>query len=130
MENRNRFGHWEGDSIVSRKSAKALNTLVERKSRLVLITLLQRKTALETSIAVIEKLGNLPSTARQTLTMDNGTENVRHEVITKTIGTKCYFARPYASWQRGTNENINGLIPAILNEEIFIEEMLDKGDYE
>jgi IS30 family transposase len=110
VENRSCFGHWEGDSIVSRKSVAALNTLVERKSRLVLITLLQRKTAQETSTAVIEKLGNLPSTARQTLTMDNGTENTRHEDITKAIGTKCYFAKPYASWQRGTNENINGLI--------------------
>jgi IS30 family transposase len=67
-----------------------------------LITLLQRKTALETSTAVIEKLGNLPSTARATLTMDNGTENTRHEDITKAIGTKCYFAKPYASWQRWT----------------------------
>jgi IS30 family transposase len=61
-ETRSRFGHWEGDSIVSRKSASALNTLVERKSRLVLITLLKRKTAQETSTAVIEKLGNLPFT--------------------------------------------------------------------
>jgi IS30 family transposase len=42
--------------------------------------------------------------------MDNGTENTRHEDITKAIGTKCYFAKPYASWQIGTNENINGLI--------------------
>lgn len=110
VEMRNRFGHWEGDSMVSRKSADALNTLVERKSRLVFITRLKRKTAEETSSAVIERLGRLPEKARQSLTLDNGTENAGHEKITEAIATKCYFARPYASWQRGTNENTNGLI--------------------
>jgi len=110
VEMRDRFGHWEGDSLVSRKSAEALNTLVERKSRLVFITRLDRKTAEETNTAVIERLRRLPEKARQTLTLDNGTENAGHEKITETIGTKCYFARPYASWQRGTNENANGLI--------------------
>lgn len=110
VETRNRFGHWEGDSLVSRKSAEALNTLVERKSRLVFITRLQRKTAEETSAAVIERLGGLPEKARRTLTLDNGTENAGHEKITEVVAMKCYFARPYASWQRGTNENTNGLI--------------------
>ena len=110
VEMRSRFGHWEGDSLVSRKSAEALNTLVERKSRLVFITRLQRKTAEETSAAVIERLGKLPEKARRTLTLDNGTENAGHEKITGVVGAKCYFARPYASWQRGTNENANGLI--------------------
>jgi len=110
IEMRNRFGHWEGDSMVSRKSTEALNTLVERKSRFVFITRLQRKTAEETTAAVIERLGSLPEKARQTLTLDNGTENAAHEKITEAIATKCYFARPYASWQRGTNENANGLI--------------------
>ena len=110
VEIRGRFGHWEGDSLVSRKSMEALNTLVERKSRLVFITRLDRKTAEKTSAAVIERLGRLPEKARQTLTLDNGTENAAHERITEAVATKCYFARPYASWQRGTNENANGLI--------------------
>jgi len=110
VEMRSRFGHWEGDSLVSRKSAEALNTLVERKSRLVFITRLQRKTAEETIAAVIERLGRLPEKARRTLTLDNGTENAGHEKITEAVATKCYFASPYASWQRGTNENANGLI--------------------
>lgn len=110
VETRNRFGHWEGDSLVSRKSAEALNTLVERKSRFVFITRLQRKTADNTSAAVIERLASLPEKARRTLTLDNGTENAGHENITESVATKCYFARPYASWQRGTNENTNGLI--------------------
>lgn len=110
VDSRSIFGHWEGDSLVSRKSSEALNTLAERKSRFVFITRLKRKTAEETANAVIERLSRLHDKARKTLTLDNGTENAYHEKITETIATKCYFARPYASWQRGTNENANGLI--------------------
>ncbi len=109
-DNRSWFGHWEGDSLVSRESLAALNSLVERKSRLLLLTRLERKTAEQTSAAVIERLQGLPNGARRTLTLDNGTENSRHEDITEAIGTRCYFARPYASWQRGSNEQVNGLI--------------------
>jgi IS30 family transposase len=109
-DNRSWFGHWEGDSLVSRASLAALNSLVERKSRLLLLTRLERKTAEQTSDAVIERLQGLPEGARRTLTLDNGTENSRHEDITEAIGTRCYFARPYASWQRGSNEQVNGLI--------------------
>jgi len=110
VENRRYYGHWEGDSLVSRKSKAALNSLVERKSRLVLITKLQRKSAAETNRAVIDRLKKLPAKGRQTLTLDNGSENAKHETLSAKLGIKCYFARPYASWQRGTNENINGLI--------------------
>jgi IS30 family transposase len=109
-DNRSWFGHWEGDSLVSRKSFAALNSLVERKSRLLLLTRLERKTAEQTSDAVIQRLQGLPDGARRTLTLDNGTENSRHEDITEAIGTRCYFARPYASWQRGSNEQVNGLV--------------------
>ena len=110
VETRTRFGHWEGDSLVSRKSLVALNSLVERKSRYLMLTKLDAKTAEATSSTVIERLKDLPTRARRTLTLDNGTENAKHESITAAIGTKCYFARPYASWQRGTNEHVNGLI--------------------
>jgi transposase, IS30 family len=110
VESRLYYGHWEGDSLVSRKSKAALNSLVERKSRLVLITKLQRKSASETNRAVIDRLKKLPAKGRQTLTLDNGTENAKHETLSAKLGIKCYFAHPYASWERGTNENINGLI--------------------
>ena len=110
VESRRRAGHWEGDSLISRKSKAALNTLVERKSRLVLITKLPRKSADETNRAVINRFKKLPAKGRQTLTLDNGTENAKHEVLSAKLGIRCYFARPYASWERGTNENINGLI--------------------
>jgi IS30 family transposase len=110
VESRRQYGHWEGDSLISRKSKAALNTLVERKSRLVLITKLSRKSADETNQAVIDRLKKLPAKGRQTLTLDNGTENAKHEALSARLGIKCYFARPYASWERGTNENANGLI--------------------
>ena len=110
VESRNHYGHWEGDSLISRKSKAALNTLVERKSRLVLISKLDRKGAAETNKAVIKRLKNLPAAGKRTLTLDNGTENAGHEQLTVKLGIKCYFAHPYASWERGTNENINGLI--------------------
>lgn len=110
VEGRFQFGHWEGDSLVSRKSLAALNSLVERKSRYLMLTKLDAKTAEATYKAVTKRLKGLPKKARRTLTLDNGTENAKHEAITAAIDTKCYFARPYASWQRGTNEHVNGLI--------------------
>ncbi len=110
VEGRRTYGHWEGDSVISRKSTVALNSLTERKSKLTLITRMKRKGAEETRDAVINRLGVLPQKFRRTLTLDNGTENTKHEIITEEIGIKCYFAHPYASWERGTNENANGLV--------------------
>ena len=110
IENRRRYGHWEGDSMISRQSKAALNTLAERKSRLVLISKLTRKGAAETNKAIINRLKRLPESGRQTLTLDNGTENAKHEQLSAKLGISCYFAHPYSSWERGTNENINGLI--------------------
>ena len=75
-----------------------------------MITRINRKGAKETLDAVINRLGALPHKFRRTLTLDNGTENAKHEIITEEIGVKCYFAHPYASWERGTNENANGLV--------------------
>jgi len=110
IELRQELGHWEGDSVVSRQSKYGLNTLVERKSGLLFVTRIKNGTAIETSQAVIDRLKALPRKKRQTLTLDNGSENSGHKIITKNLGTKCYFARPYHSWERGTNENTNGLI--------------------
>jgi transposase, IS30 family len=107
---RDTFGHWEGDSLVSRKSKVALNTLVERQTRLLYLTRLPQKTALATCHAIRTRFEGLPPTARRSLTLDNGTENTLHQEITAILGLPCYFAHPYASWERGTCENTNGLI--------------------
>lgn len=110
VEDRLQHGHWEADSLVSRKSKVALNSLVERKSRLIMLTRLDRKTAEATLKAIVSRLKGFPPQARRTLTLDNGTENAKHQEITSAIGINCFFAHPYASWERGTNEHANGLV--------------------
>lgn len=107
---RHTIGHWEGDSMVSRKSTAGLNTLVERTTGLAFISKIENGTAHETGVRVRERLSVLPPYLRKTLTLDNGPENADHVAITHALGTKVYFAHPYHSWERGTNENTNGLI--------------------
>jgi len=107
---RTEFGHWEGDTLISRKSRAAVQSLSERYSRIVMLTKLVRKGAAEMKNAVIKRFRPMPWAACQSLTLDNGTENVRHEEITTTLGTACYFCHPYAAWERGSNEQINGLV--------------------
>jgi IS30 family transposase len=110
VETRRKFGHWEGDTIVSKKSRGTLSCLVERKSRLILLTKLQRRSSDDVNRAIVCRLGTFPQHARQTLTLDNGSENAGHETITASLKIKCFFAHPYASCERGTNENSNGLV--------------------
>lgn len=110
VDGRKTLGHWEGDSMVSRKSLAGLNTLVERMTGLLFITKIKDTTAQETTHAVSRRLAPLPKKARKTITVDNGHENAGHEDITKKIGALVFFAHPYHSWERGTNENTNGLI--------------------
>ena len=104
---RETVGHWEGDSMVSRKSKVGLNTLVERKTGLVLISKIQNGTSNETANTVIHRLKSFTC---KTLTTDNGTENFAFEKIQTELQISCYFAHPYCSGERGTNENTNGLI--------------------
>jgi len=107
---RGEFGHWETDSLISRKSAMSLNSLTERKSRLLFLSRLDSKTAENTSTTIIRRLKQLPLSARRTITSDNGTEFANHEHITDALHIKYFFAHPYTAWERGTNENINGLV--------------------
>ncbi len=104
------LGHWEGDSMVSRQSLAGLNTLVERVSGFLFITKIKDTTAEETTKTVIKRFKSIPKDLRKTMTVDNGHENAGHERVEREIGTKIYFAHPYHSWERGTNENTNGLI--------------------
>jgi len=110
IDQRKQIGHWEGDTLISRKSKAALHSLTERVTRLLRLSKLKSKSASETNKAVAKALRNLPAKAKRTLTLDNGTENAGHEELTDKLGIKCYFADPYAAWQRGSNEQINGLI--------------------
>jgi len=110
VERRKVIGHWEGDSVVSRKSSIALNTLVERKTGLLCISRIKNGTAAETARVVIERFRHLPPQYRQTLTLDNGSENAGWQTIEHALNLKTYFAHAYCSGERGTNENTNGLI--------------------
>jgi len=107
---RERLGDWEGDTVESKDRKPGINTLVERKTGLVFITKLKGKTSQATLEAVDNRLSLLPKEARQSLTTDNGPENQDWQTIEEKTGLKCYFANAYHSWERGTNENTNGLI--------------------
>lgn len=110
VEERKVRGHWEGDSLISRKSYVGLNSLVERVSGLVFITKIKNGKSAETTKAVVKRLSKVPLELRKTLTLDNGSENGGHEDVARQLKLNCYFAHPYHSWERGTNENTNGLI--------------------
>jgi IS30 family transposase len=110
VEKRKTIGHWEGDSVVSKKSKVGLNTLVERKTGLVLISKIENSTMEVTANIVIHRLQELPKETVKTLTTDNGHENFAYEKIENNLQISCYFAHPYCSGERGTNENTNGLI--------------------
>lgn len=110
VETRQTIGHWETDSVVSRKSKVGLNTLVERKTGLVFITKIADRTSEVTKNVVVKRLSVLPKEARKSATSDNGTENFSYGEVQREIDILWYFAHPYHSWERGTNENTNGLI--------------------
>lgn len=107
---RTRIGDWESDSVESRDHRPGINTLVDRKTGLVFITKLSAKTGAATRCAIIKRLALLPPYARHTITFDNGPENRDWQPVEAMTGARCYFAHPYHSWERGTNENTNGLI--------------------
>lgn len=109
VDKRQRIGDWELDTVIGKRHQQALVTLVERKSKLSLVAKVRQKTAESVTEAIIRLLKPL-SPWVHTLTADNGREFAQHEKIAKALGAKFYFAHPYASWERGLNENTNGLI--------------------
>jgi transposase, IS30 family len=103
-------GHWEGDLIKGAANRSAVGTLVERTSRLVLLARMEALDADTTRCAFEAAFGNVPEPFRKSLTYDRGTEMARHAQLTHNTGIKVWFADPYSPWQRGSNENANGLI--------------------
>ena len=103
-------GHWEGDLIVGANHATALGTLVERTTRTVILVPLKAKNAESVAAAFAHELATLPEQMKLTLTYDRGSEMARHKLFTEKTNMKVYFADPHSPWQRGTNENTNGLI--------------------
>jgi transposase, IS30 family len=110
INERREVGHWESDSIVSRKSKVGLNVMVERKLRYVQITKVPDLTSNQTEKAITRRLSHWDPTLRKSITYDNGSENHNHETINKELGTKSYFCEPYHSWEKGAVEQVNMLI--------------------
>jgi IS30 family transposase len=110
VDDRIRLGDWESDTVASKDNKVGINTLVERKTGLVFITKLKDKTSQATLSAIESRIRDLPESLKQTLTFDNGSENQKWPELEQRAGLKCFFAHPYHSWERGTNENTNGLI--------------------
>jgi transposase, IS30 family len=111
VEDRAVPGHWEGDLIMGAGNSSAIGTLVERATGFVgLLHLPGDHTALTMQTAICEYMAALPQTLRQTLTWDRGSEMTNHAQIAEATGLEIYFADPASPWQRGSNENTNGLL--------------------
>ena len=110
VNRRARFGDWEGDTIVGRRHQGGLVTLVERKSGFLRAAKVQDRQAPRVRRKIEHLLGDLPARLRRSLTFDNGKEFSNHECLSRRLDCAVYFAHAYCSWERGTNENTNGLL--------------------
>jgi IS30 family transposase len=110
VEAKRRYGDWEGDTVVSPGRRSGLVTMVERKSQYLRVRRIMSLKSSQTMRAACRGLRDLPPSLRRTMTLDNGKEFAQHQILTKRLGLSVYFAKPYASWQRGLNENTNGLL--------------------
>ncbi len=109
VDNKERIGDWEIDTIIGAHHQGALISAVERKSMFSLLEYVPRKEAELVANTIIKMLSPFKQ-AVLTITLDNGKEFALHKLIAEKLDTKVYFAHPYRSWERGLNENINGLI--------------------
>ena len=103
-------GHWEGDLIIGKNNRSALGTLVERTSRTTILIPVKNKEAEVVAKAFAREVKKLPKQMKLSMTYDQGREMARHKLFTDITGVKVYFAHPRSPWERGTNENTNGLI--------------------
>ena len=122
---RSRIGDWEADTVIGKPGGAVLVTLVERRSRLSLIALAPNKTAEAVKAAILKGLQPL-SAQVHTLTYDNGKEFAYHMEIAKVLKADGYFAHPYHSWERGLNENTNGLIRQYLSKGTDFNKLTDR----
>lgn len=110
VDRRSRYGDWEGDTIVGANRRGGAVTLVERKSGYLLLGRVPDLQAATVRQAAARQYRTTPAALRKTLTLDNGKEFAEHEQLEVEAALRIYFAKPYCAWQRGTNENTNGLV--------------------
>jgi len=103
-------GHWEGDLIKGAHNGSAVGTLVERMTRLIILARMDGTDARSAREGFTKKLRHVPTLLRKTLTSDRGKEMAEHERLAERLAIRVFFADPYSPWQRGTNENTNGLL--------------------
>ena len=109
-EDRSQAGHWEGDLIIGADQGSAIGTLVERQTRMVRLLHLPQRDSDALYDALKARMSDLPPALLRTITWDQGTEMARHLAITRSLGAPVYFCDPHSPWQRGSNENTNGLL--------------------
>ena len=127
IEARRTIGHWEDDSIVCSPTIPVrLRTTNERKSGLVFIDKAHDRTMAEANRITLKRFGKLPRHLRRTLTRDRGAENMGYAILEKELGTKVFFAHAYHSWERGSNENTNGLIRRFFPKKTDFRNVSDK----
>ena len=103
-------GHWEGDLMIGVGQKSAIGTIVERKTRFTFIVKIENRKSKTVTQQFAKIMNTMPKFIRKTMTYDNGMEMANHQWLTQNTGMDIYFANPYSSWERGTNENTNGLI--------------------
>ena len=103
-------GHWESDLVVGKNNRSTLGTIVERTTRTTILVPLKNKSADVVAEAFAKEILKLPKQMRLTMTHDQGREMAKHKLLTEMTGVKVFFAHPRSPWERGTNENTNGLI--------------------
>ncbi len=110
VNKRKEVGHWEDDFVLAQKVKPCVKTINELVSGVYLVGKTTDKTAKEGDKALFDKLKRIPRKYLKTLIRDNGSENQNYKTVEKKLGLKVYFANPYHSWERGANENANGLL--------------------
>ena len=123
VDTRERAGDWEGDTIVG-LGKSALVTIVDRKTGLLRMGKVARPTAELTAKVMIERLLGLKT---HTLTLDNGREFCQHRQVSEVLGVEIFFAQPYHSWERGSNENVNSLVRRYFPKRTNFDEVSDEG---
>ena len=110
VNGRKQAGHWEADTIISRRSRPALGIMLERTSRRIHLAKLPAKASRPFRAAINRRLSRYPEALRLSITYDNGCENVDHEYTNKVLGTRSYFCEPFHSWEKGSLENAAGIV--------------------